>query len=72
VLAAPLTFNTINKWASGINDTVGLGPLNEVLSSETTIVAVPCVKPAFKPIRHMRPTWTCLKPQACGSSKTRS
>jgi hypothetical protein len=48
VLAAPLTFNTINKWACGINDTVALGLLNEVLSSETTIVAVPCVKPALQ------------------------
>lgn len=48
VLAAPLTFNTINKWAGGINDTVALGLLNELLSSEATIVAVPCVKPALQ------------------------
>ncbi len=48
VLAAPLTFNTINKWACGINDTVALGLLNELLSSEPTIVAVPCVKPALQ------------------------
>jgi Flavoprotein len=48
VLAAPLTFNTINKWACGINDTVALGLLNELLSSETPLVAVPCVKPALQ------------------------
>lgn len=48
VLAAPLTFNTINKWACGINDTVALGLLNELLSSGLTIVAVPCVKAALR------------------------
>jgi phosphopantothenoylcysteine decarboxylase len=47
-LAAPLTFNTINKWACGINDTVALGLLNELLSSGPTIVAVPCVKRALQ------------------------
>jgi phosphopantothenoylcysteine decarboxylase len=31
VLAAPLTFNTINKWAAGISDTFALGLLNELL-----------------------------------------
>jgi phosphopantothenoylcysteine synthetase/decarboxylase len=48
VLAAPLTFNTINKWACGINDTVALGLLNELLSSDLPIVAVPCVKTALR------------------------
>ena len=48
VLAAPLTFNTINKWAGGINDTVALGLLNELLSGGPTIVAVPCVKPTLQ------------------------
>ncbi len=48
VLAAPLTFNTINKWACGINDTVALGLLNELLSSDPRIVAVPCVKDALR------------------------
>jgi phosphopantothenoylcysteine synthetase/decarboxylase len=48
VLAAPLTFNTINKWACGINDTVALGLLNELLSGGPAIVAVPCIKPALQ------------------------
>jgi phosphopantothenoylcysteine synthetase/decarboxylase len=48
VLAAPLTFNTINKWACGINDTVALGLLNELLSSDLPIMAVPCVKAALR------------------------
>lgn len=48
VLAAPLTFNTINKWACGINDTVALGLLNELMSSQVTTVAVPCVKSVLR------------------------
>lgn len=44
VLAAPLTFNTINKWAAGINDNVALGVLNELLVGGPPIVVVPCAK----------------------------
>jgi phosphopantothenoylcysteine decarboxylase len=44
VLVAPLTFNTANKWAAGINDTLALGILNELLGEDIPIVAVPCVK----------------------------
>jgi hypothetical protein len=59
VLAAPLTFNTINKWAAGINDTVALGILNELLVGGPPIVAVPCAKsplrdhPAYVPNVHL-------------------
>jgi flavoprotein len=28
-VVAPATFNTINKWAQGISDTLALGLLNE-------------------------------------------
>jgi phosphopantothenoylcysteine synthetase/decarboxylase len=48
VVAAPLTFNSINKWAAGISDTVALGVLNEMLGVEIPMVAVPCVKPALQ------------------------
>lgn len=48
VVAAPITFNSINKWAAGISDTVALGVLNEMLGVEVPIVAVPCVKPALQ------------------------
>lgn len=48
VLAAPLTFNTINKWAAGISDTVALGILNELLVGGPPIVAVPWVKPTLR------------------------
>lgn len=39
VLVAPATFNTINKWATGINDNLALGILNESLSTGLPIVA---------------------------------
>jgi hypothetical protein len=48
VLAAPLTFNTINKWAAGISDTLVLGLLNELLVDGPPILAAPCAKPALR------------------------
>ena len=39
--AAPATFNTINKWAAGISDTLALGLLNEAIGLSLPIVAVP-------------------------------
>jgi hypothetical protein len=48
VLAAPLTFNTINKWAAGISDTLALGLLNEMLAGEVPIVAAPCANHALR------------------------
>ena len=38
---APCTFNTLNKWAAGISDTLALGLLNEALCSGAPITAVP-------------------------------
>ncbi|QFZ18675.1 hypothetical protein EKG83_15455 [Saccharothrix syringae] len=48
VLAAPMTFNSINKWAGGISDCLALGVLNELLSADVPILAVPCVKPLLR------------------------
>jgi len=48
VLAAPVTFNSVNKWASGSSDTLALGVLNEMLGAEVPIVAAPCVKPVLR------------------------
>lgn len=48
VLAAPLTFNTMNKWAAGISDTLALGLLNELLVAGPPIVAAPCAKTALR------------------------
>ena len=39
ILVAPATFNTINKWANGINDSLALGILNEALGTGIPIVA---------------------------------
>lgn len=48
VIAAPLTFNSLNKWASGISDTLALGLLNEALGLGLPIVAGPCIKGALR------------------------
>ncbi|WP_219507906.1 flavoprotein [Nonomuraea ceibae] len=37
----PATFNTINKWAGGISDTLALGLLNEAIGLDLPLVAVP-------------------------------
>ena len=55
VLAAPLTFNSLCKWAAGINDTLALGILNESLGLPGVVLAAPCIKktlqahPAYRP-----------------------
>src|SRR5215467_5626368 len=38
---APATFNTINKLAAGISDTLALGLLNEAIGASQPIIAVP-------------------------------
>ncbi|WP_037814511.1 MULTISPECIES: flavoprotein [Amycolatopsis] len=48
VLAAPMTFNSINKWAAGFSDTFALGILNEMLGTGVPIVVVPCVKAVLR------------------------
>ncbi len=40
-VVAPATFNTINKWARGISDTLALGLLNEATGQGLPIVAAP-------------------------------
>ena len=41
VVVAPATFNTINKWATGIADTFAVSLLCETMGSEVPILAVP-------------------------------
>jgi len=48
ILAAPLTFNSLNKWATGISDTLALGLLNEALGLSLPVIAAPCVKTALR------------------------
>lgn len=48
VLAAPLTFNSLNKWAAGFADNVAVGILCELLGARVPIVAAPCVKDVLR------------------------
>jgi phosphopantothenoylcysteine synthetase/decarboxylase len=47
VVVAPATFNTVNKWAAGIWDTLATGLLCELTGLGVPIVAVPLVKEAL-------------------------
>lgn len=46
-LAAPVTFNSLNRWADGHSDTLALGLLNEALGLRKPIVAVPWINTAL-------------------------
>jgi len=46
-LVAPLTFNSLNRWADGHSDTLALGLLNEALGLRRPIVAVPWINAAL-------------------------
>ncbi|MFF1700065.1 flavoprotein [Streptomyces sp. NPDC058257] len=41
LLVAPLTANTVNKWAAGISDTLALGLITEGIGLQLPIVALP-------------------------------
>ncbi|MGH3862387.1 flavoprotein [Actinokineospora sp.] len=47
IIAAPATFNTINKWAAGISDSFALGVLNESIGLGVRTVACPYAKPTL-------------------------
>ncbi|GAA1707218.1 hypothetical protein GCM10009734_07480 [Nonomuraea bangladeshensis] len=51
VIAALMTFNTINKWALGITGNFAIGLLCELTGYGVPIVAVPMLKPALA--RHL-------------------
>jgi phosphopantothenoylcysteine synthetase/decarboxylase len=42
IVVFPATFNTLNKWALGISDTLAVGLLSEYTGLKKPIVAVPC------------------------------
>ena len=45
MMVIPATFNTVNKWAAGIGDTLAVSILCEALGRGTPpIIAVPCLK----------------------------
>ncbi|MFI1044398.1 flavoprotein [Streptomyces griseoruber] len=43
VVVAPATFNTVNKWAAGIADTLALGTLCEVTGQGVPVGVLTCV-----------------------------
>jgi phosphopantothenoylcysteine synthetase/decarboxylase len=47
IIVAPATYNTINKWASGISDTYALGILAESLTTGLPVVVLPFVNSAL-------------------------
>jgi hypothetical protein len=47
VVVAPATFNTVNKWAAGIADTLALGTLCEVAGLGVPVAVLPCVADAL-------------------------
>jgi len=51
VVVFPATFNTINKWALGISDTLALGLLCEFTGMHLPILAIPVVR-EFKLAAH--------------------
>ena len=53
VICCPATFNTLNNWAAGINDSSVLGVLNDALGLGTSVLVVPMV--AERLSRH--PAW---------------
>jgi phosphopantothenoylcysteine synthetase/decarboxylase len=61
VLVAPATFNTLNKWAGGINDSLALGLLNELLGLKVPIVVAMYCKAALAAHPAYRPNVTRLR-----------
>jgi phosphopantothenoylcysteine decarboxylase len=47
VAAVPATFNTVNKWAAGISDTLALGVLNEAIGLGLPVTVVPYTSPSL-------------------------
>ena len=47
VVAAPATFNTVNKWAAGLADTLAVATLCETYGLGVPVAALPCVADAL-------------------------
>ena len=62
--AVPATFNTINKWAAGISDTLALALLNEAVGLGRPIVTVPWPNAALA--RHPAFARSISTLRACG------
>jgi phosphopantothenoylcysteine decarboxylase len=46
IIVAPASFNTINKWAAGISDTLALGLVTEAIGKGLPLVTIPGVNAA--------------------------
>ncbi|RST09475.1 flavoprotein [Streptomyces sp. WAC05374] len=46
IAVAPATFNTVNKWAAGISDTLALGILCEAYGAGVPTAVLPCLSTA--------------------------
>ncbi len=46
IIVAPASFNTINKWAAGISDTLALGLVNEAIGKGLALVTIPAINAA--------------------------
>jgi len=66
IVVAPATFNTINKWAAGISDTLALGLLTEGIGKRLPIVALPSWTPLRLSIRPSRAASTDSERSAFG------
>ncbi|MER6676616.1 flavoprotein [Streptomyces sp. NPDC000983] len=47
VVVAPVTFNTLNKWAAGLADTLAVATLCEASGLGVPVAALPCVADAL-------------------------
>lgn len=66
MLVAPMTYNTVNKWAAGIADTFALGLIAETIGDDTTpVIAVPWAKNALT--RHPAFGRSVTLLQSCGT-----
>jgi phosphopantothenoylcysteine synthetase/decarboxylase len=64
ILVAPGTFNTINKWALGIADTLALGLLTEGIGKGLPIIVLPSLNLAQA--RHPAWNWSVERLRGCG------
>jgi phosphopantothenoylcysteine decarboxylase len=64
VVVAPATFNTINKWALGIADTLALGLLTEAIGKELPMVVLPSLNTAQA--KHPAWSWSLERLRHCG------
>jgi phosphopantothenoylcysteine synthetase/decarboxylase len=61
IIVAPATYNTVNKWATGISDTYALGILAEAPASGVPIVVLPFVNAALASRRPYRRSLEILR-----------